>query len=188
MERITDLTAPPIVGRRYLVPTIKWPHYGYVREWPVFPIRHSDVEFLNFANPHYHVDPRFVGIRAWRAAVDWGSWSGLDETAFSSFQRAPLCRDRLGEWARDPGHALTWSVRRCHRAEIPYQHHDKASIQALAKHFDGHQAKRGARGWVCPHKRFALGSIVPDAEGVLTCPLHGLRIAADTGRCLGPTP
>jgi hypothetical protein len=33
----------------------------------------------------------------------------------------------------------------------------------------------------CPHQRFNLGSLQPDAEGVLTCPGHGLRWNKDTG-------
>jgi hypothetical protein len=51
--------------------------------------------------------------------------------------------------------------------------------------FAGTQCRKGKRGFVCPHKLFPLGSVEPVA-GVITCPLHGMRIDAATGVCLGP--
>ena len=36
------------------------------------------------------------------------------------------------------------------------------------------------RGWICPHQATPLGSIEP-VDGIIICPLHGLRIDAQTG-------
>ena len=40
-------------------------------------------------------------------------------------------------------------------------------------------------GHICPHQGTDLAGIVPDHAGVVTCPLHGLRWCARTGRISG---
>ena len=58
------------------------------------------------------------------------------------------------------------------------------AVTQLNESFAGQQCRKGKRGFVCPHKLFPLGS-VQVVDGVITCPLHGLRIDAQSGRCLG---
>lgn len=74
---------------------------------------------------------------------------------------------------------------KCTLVELPYGFGNAIQIQKLNSHFSGHQCRKGKRGFVCPHKHLPLGSIAP-IDGVITCPLHGLRVDAETGICLGP--
>lgn len=188
IERITMLTSPPVVGRRYLVPTVDFPWLSYhtPRPWPVFLPKHDDVEFLNFKWQHYHVAPRFLRAREVAAARDYYSEYSGDE--FFVAQAQPLQRITSNPELRaeDGGRRhppVVWRLRTCSVAEIPYRHGDKESIKAMGRHFSGRQCHKAKVGWICPHRRFPLGSIAP-VDGVITCPLHGLRIAADTGKCL----
>lgn len=181
MERITNLSAPPVVGKWYLVPTsaYQWLGVKAARPWPVFLPWHSDAEHLRFDEDHYHVDPRFLGRAAWKMAQGWGGVEFLDPTnrALSACQRWPLARHR----GRDdlPGD-IVWRRRRCERATAEYVHGDKPTIVSLTAAFAGRQCKRARSGWVCPHQHVPMGS-VPVEDGVLTCPLHGLRIRDSDG-------
>lgn len=173
-ERITELSEPPVVGQFYLVPTVLWPWMGNAhRVWPVFLPRHDDAEHLNFPYQHYHIDPRFVQMRL------------LERDRLErDVQRTPISK-----WARaGAGYkevpAPVWRLRKCHHSLVVYQHGRKEPIEALGEHFAGTQAQRNRYGWVCPHRNAALGSILP-RDGVITCPLHGLRIRASDGVCLG---
>ncbi|MBX9847503.1 MAG: Rieske 2Fe-2S domain-containing protein [Xanthobacteraceae bacterium] len=53
-------------------------------------------------------------------------------------------------------------------------------LSAASAHFAGTQCARGKGGFICQHRNAVLGSIEP-RDGVITCPLHGLRIGAQTG-------
>lgn len=188
MERVTELCAPPVVGRFYLVPTVRWRWHGWVREWPVFLPRHSDVELLNFPHAHYHIDPRFVDAGVWRSLETWE----VSRRAFGALQRAPLVRNRRGTYACGAPPEPTWRRRQCRRiggvarscaatGVLPFLFGDHAGVRAIRAHFAGQVCARNRAGWVCPHRHAALGSLTPDVEGVITCPLHGLRIRAADG-------
>lgn len=175
MQKITELSEPPIVGKTYLVPTIEWKWCSRpVKVWPIFLPLHDDIEFLNFPYPHYHVDARFLSKSDFRI-------HGFGDSQFRPIARRP--NPESEQWNRDPGTPV-WRRRKCLRSEYLYCHSDKPEIQKMRKHFDGHKALPNRHGWVCPHRNFPLGSIGPDAEGVITCPLHGLRIRAADGVCL----
>jgi hypothetical protein len=178
MERITALTAPPIVGRYYLVPTVLYPWYRDKRPWPVFLPKHNDTEHLNFHPVHYHVDPRFVA----KAVFENAAWGKRD--SFAAFQGAPLSqRSYDGKDGSAPHPDIVWRKLQCKRASIPYRFHKEIG-ERLTPAFAGRQCKRARTGWVCPHKNVPLGSFAP-VDGVITCPLHGLRVDATTGVVLG---
>ena len=100
LQRITHLTAPPVVGRWYLVPTVtyQWLDDELLRPWPVFLPKHQDGEHFNFHWPHYHVDPRFLVGPLWRRAMTAGRRYEddvrSDATAYQFCQSAPLMRLR----------------------------------------------------------------------------------------------
>ena len=73
---------------------------------------------------------------------------------------------------------------RCSLSHAEWGHPDAETVQKMNEAFSGQQCRTGKRGFVCPHKQFPLGSIKA-IDGVVTCPLHGLRIDAATGKCLG---
>jgi hypothetical protein len=191
LQRITALPGPPVVGQYYLVPTVNYPWLGNLPEvWPVFLPRHEDKEHLNFAEQHYHVDPRFLTKRLWDRTVTAGKPYDTgrdDDWGFAHCQRSPLSR-----WERSRAHgatlphpAVAWRRLRCARVQIPYQFGFMPAIRGLREHFAGEQCRKARTGWVCPHKHVPLGQFPPDANGVITCPLHGLRVRASDGVCLG---
>lgn len=177
IKRVTELTAPPVVGEWYLVPTVR---FGYAsdaaRDWPVFLPKHEDARFFNFTDVHYHPDPRFL-------SKDLRKLLGGDEYGLAQSQRMPIARKRWGVWAVDPPAAI-WRRRRCSRADAPYQFGHISQVGAIRDHFAGRHCKSNRHGWVCPHQNWPMGSVAPDQDGVLTCPLHGLRVRASDGLVL----
>lgn len=190
-EHITDLAAPPIVGRDYMVPCVEWEwSYFKARWWPVFLPLHEDQRFFRFPHQHFHVDPRFVAGNVLKSLAD-----GLRaDEPWTTFQAQPISTHRgppAGEWVRDPG-PVEWRRRRCKLSNVPYvlfgrvKNDPERGPEAICRHYAGQTAHRNRAGWVCPHQHAALGSIAPDSQGVITCPLHGLRLRASDGLCLGP--
>src|SRR5258708_5362853 len=167
IERVDRQTAPLVEGRFYLVPTVRAKWYGKLADWPVVGPLHEDREFFRFELDHYHVDPRFLPRRMKDGVVD---------RAFS----APLCIPPLPP--------AMMKRRKCVRSHVdyflPYFGRDTSPVDVLRKHFAGQQCAAGKGGWICPHRKASLGSIQP-VDGIITCPLHGLRIDAATGQVLG---
>lgn len=179
VERVTELSEPPVVGRWYLVPTVRFGYQSDVaRDWPVFLPKHEDARFFSFEHVHYHPDPRFIAKALWALAGDEDYNGGI-----GAFQRLPISRKRWGQWAIDPP-AAVWRRRRCHRSHAPYQFGHTPQVGGLREHFAGTRCKSNRHGWVCPHQNWPMGSLEPDADGVITCPLHGLRVRAADGLVL----
>lgn len=205
LVRVTDLTAEPVVGEFYLVPTVAY-RYGNrgdpIRVWPVFPSFHEDKQHLNYPWPHYHIDPRFLDARVYAKLDKEAAWLG--RTVAEVLQAQPLHHLRDGEAIKsppreeitialgveqtDPHPAMVWRRRKCHRPALPYAFGHLQTIHELQGSYAGQTCPKGKAGWVCPHKAYPLGSHTPDADGVITCPLHGLRIYAATGKVLAPPP
>jgi hypothetical protein len=173
IERIDRLTAPPKVGRFYLVPTVYAIWHDLRSDWPVIGPLHTDVEFFDFKHDHYHLDWRFLSARQRSQASTWR------ESPAADVQAAPL-HAYIGEPELPKP---VWTKRRCNRLDAPYEHGDKKPIKDLREHFSGVQCERGKAGWICPHRKASLGSVAI-VDGVITCPLHGLRIDAATGLTL----
>lgn len=178
IQRLDQLTRHLEVGRHYLVPTVVGQWLGYVRAWPVIGPRHNDAQCLNFADHHYHIDGRFLtGMLS-----DWQLWRNVGGS--------PLMLDQDGVKAMLP--PPVWQRRKCRHVVSP----SVATILPLTKghsrwkcHFDqwtGKQARHDGRGWVCPHRSVPLADHAADSAGVITCPLHLLRIQASTGIVLPP--
>lgn len=148
--------------------------------WPVIGPKHADEQFFNFPHPHYHVDARFVSASL-AARIGRYHLDAIDLAA----QRYPFS-EAFNYGPPQRLSAPVWRRRRCVDPDPPYHHYAVAPVRGLNAAFAGHQAKRGKPGWICPHRGAPLGSLAPDAHGVITCPLHGLRIDATTGRCVGP--
>jgi hypothetical protein len=62
MEKIWQMTTPPVVGKTYLVPCVRVNHLktDKVIEVPVFDSFHEDPEIDPEIGWHYHVDHRFM--------------------------------------------------------------------------------------------------------------------------------
>lgn len=170
MMRADRLTEPPVIGRYYLVPVIRAKWHYVEADWPVMGPLHADADFFDFRPEHYHVDARFFTKP--QIDVAESGWYRLAEDV----QAVPL-----HAYPGDP--ELPKPIlkrRRCRFPQIPYEHGDKGAIKNLRKHYAGAQCQTGKGGWICPHRKFPLGS-VQAIDGILTCPLHGLQFDAATG-------
>lgn len=196
LQRVTDLSAQPVVGSYYLVPTVTYEYDGKILAWPVYPSHHEDDEHLNFPWPHYHFDPRFLTHRMMSGFREDG-WTSRTEAEKVSAR--VLQRNKMGMWsgvrpsveqaaADTVQHPpIVWRRMQCKREAPVYPYGHAKPIQAVQAAFAGQQCRKNAAGWVCPHKNYPLGSHATDADGVITCPLHGLRIRAADGVVLdGP--
>lgn len=173
LQRFDDLTEPPVVGQYYLVRCVKgwwgWPYRAGL--WPVWGSLHEDGRFLNFPWVHYHLNRFFLSesdacdaingpLQIRRNNKEPGKNDALPEPVLRRLKCRQSVRDIRFPIARALAGRPAW--------------------RTMYDHFGGEQCKRG-NGWVCPHKGFDLGVMAPDADGTITCPLHGLRINSVTG-------
>ena len=174
IPRIDEIAGEPIIGRYYLVPTVLATWHDKLGEWPVIGPKHHDAHCLNFKWTHYHLDARFVPS----SSKDYHFWRSVMASPVMTSERINP------EGLPEP----VWRRRTCRRLANPFQSKicdDAAAVagDAWKCHFSewaGRQAKRDARRWICPHRNVSLaGQLIVD--GVITCPLHLLRIDAETG-------
>lgn len=176
-QRIDELSAPPEIGARYLVPMVfgRWNSYA-PRFWPVIGPRHNDRHCLNFAPEHYHLDARFMP--AFARAPEYWRWV-MSMPLITSNAMNP---DGLPE--------PEWRPAVCKRLENPTTPTllDRTAalqtFQCLRSEFEGRQARHDGKGWVCPHRNVPLAS-QRVVKNIITCPLHLLQIDATTGIVVG---
>lgn len=68
---------------------------------------------------------------------------------------------------------------KCKRRLPAYPHGVAPWMERLSEHYAGTCLKRN----VCPHRGYDL-SREPVVDGIVTCPLHGLRWNVGTGTCV----
>lgn len=169
---LSDLREPPIVGRYYMVPVVE------AREWaglsglvPVFGPRHTDADHFAFPDPHYHVDIRFLTAREYRriSYSNYRSWS--PEMVVAGL---PLSNARSGGVAKG---RPALARKRCARPQPEYAAAREPAIQRFRDAVGIGEAivlKDGRK--LCPHRRVDISAIPADADGLTTCPLHGMRV------------
>lgn len=177
IPRLADLREPPVVGRWYLVPVLRSTQWCEVTsDWPVIGPLHTDREFFNFTSAHYHIDARFltarqasVGMRFYysaRGRIDYAT--GALPLSDSHIQTLPRGRPGLMK-------------RKCTLATYSTPYGDREPVlQLRAKYGETAQPIRKPDGrLLCPHRKVDLSSFVPDVDGLVTCPLHGLRVCVE---------
>lgn len=171
IERADRQTAPLIAGRFYLVATVRAKWINRMGDWPVIGTLHEDRDILHFPEQHFHVDARFLPP----------SYKDLWHVFIY-----PLHARR----GQPPLPAPVMKRRKCITPHVPWfvdWRRNTGPFYELRTHFAGRHCDKGKAGWICPHRHAALGSIQPEGHpeaGVITCPLHGLRIDAATGKVL----
>lgn len=155
------------VGKMYKIPTVQ-----AVLSWgysviPVLGPRHNDKEFIGFYQYHYHWDFRFATSRQIERLV-------RDEGG-SIFVH--VIKAEPGDMTGDAG-AVTYRWRKCRRVMPPYPLKPHWLPAMSAAYTD----KTLVDGHICPHKGADLTGLPVDAQGCVTCPLHGLRWHVETGR------
>ena len=182
------LAHPPEPGLWYRVPAMsyRWHNMPACPEllWPVIGPEHADAEHFNTPALHYHFDARFIGPRHLSSIRRSCGFDRIWHTLLGTVIQGP----RIGEAPRAPLPRPRLERMRCERQSVVYPHGHQNAVVGINSEFAGRRARRGRHGWICPHRAVPLGTHLPDAAGVVTCPLHGLRIDAASGVCLGPEP
>jgi len=187
MQRIDELTAPPVVGKFYLVPTAREIWDGRMGVWPILLPFHEDAEIIGFRWDHAHLDRRFLTPSQW-AGADFGFYTaernvdGRPLSQYASDGDLPSLRR-----ASRPRPAVEWRRRKCYREITPHIVHsmkDKAWFPRLESAYAHCRLKPGL---ICPHRGAHLGSMPVDEHGHVICPMHGLKWNVQTGELVRTT-
>lgn len=161
--RVDSLTAPPVVGQFYLVRTVLIRFFTATKEWPVIGPAHEDGEIGGLSIPHHHLDWRFIPASEAMLERRYGY-------VLNAQDGGPLPKPILRR-------------RKCVRANLAWYipwNRLEGPVEKVRRVYAGRQCTKNEGGFVCPHRHAPLGSIKPH-DGVIVCPLHGLRINAETG-------
>lgn len=173
---------PYVVGKFYRVPVVRATVYDWPREfasnWPVLGPWHEDREIIEFPEHHWHVDGRFLDQKQWKFL------SGREHCQPEKYGDVHHCfimvlHEQTGFRATmNPQPVFLGNfLRKCRRAYPQYPNpHPWPKLQEAYK-----DAEIGP-GLVCPHRGAPLQGLTPDADGCVTCPLHGLRWDCKTGK------
>lgn len=175
IPNIADLREPPIVGRYYMVPCVRWKWMGIVADWPVNGPLHHDREGIGFEPVHYHIDGRFLTARQSRKAFETAWWSSGSK--LNAYPVANL--NGVGPWTSGLPVKPTLMRRRCSRASYGFEIPESATESWGLKERYGSPAQAICRKdgrKLCPHRKVDLSQFPADADGIVTCPLHGLKV------------
>ena len=172
---------PGTLHPRTCVRTI-WPWAtGQKPSWiPIIGPSHEDREFIRFPMEHWHVDYRFLPERQRRehnnvfAIPVTHVWPDVPDADGSGIPLAELAAGKF------PLESYLRTMRR--RFGVPYPgypgpHRAFWLPELQAAYGDEHLGP----DLVCPHRGLPLEGMLPDAEGCVTCPGHGLRWHLESG-------
>lgn len=173
---LSELREPPVVGQFYLVPTVRYTYFGRDDDWPVIGPRHHDHD-LQFTHLHFHLDFRFLS----RRQMEWlPRPSESEETRVNG----SVLVDREDGWKGAPPVPPILRRLRCRRSTYSFNDRSKTLLakrvggDPLTERFgDAAEPIRLRDGrLLCPHRKVDLSQFPRDADGIVTCPLHGLRV------------
>lgn len=190
LQRVNELTAPPIVGQTYLVPCVKIRNGHGIDDmppgwWPTIGPEHEDAEIIKFTSRHIHLDGRFLLTEQLDGRL--GGCYTLREIL-----GAPLCTtDPTGRDLPITCRPLKFEFRplECLRP-MPDWDQLFAHLGVSAPPWMADLEKAFAKQWIkrdcrtCPHRGMPLASVPVAADGGVTCPGHGLRWHAETGHLM----
>lgn len=166
-------SAPPVIGRYYWVPCVWSDRFRGIYRWlPVIGPNHEDAEFISFHWRHWHYDWRFFPVRLFRS---------LERQYFPSAILMSKV-ETSDKYSNDPK-ATELRMRQCRRPAMDFPSHFEGKtvplVVAAEKAFASAVLKCGM---ICPHRGMPLGGMVPDADGNVVCPGHGLKWNLATGK------
>lgn len=163
MERVEDIKEPLIKGKIYSVPCLVRYEDGKTYINPIINHPHNDKE-NGQDEAHYHIDYRFV-----KHENDSDFPTVVNNHSYHYFVESTR-----------PRKLVNGSLR---YFELPMINEDFTGItpvknisKSKLKHKCIHKNK-------CPHRGFDL-SQVKDIDGVITCPLHGLKFNSKNGKLI----
>ena len=186
----------PAVGTIYRRPCVR-AHWltNRIRWLPVLGPFHSDQKHIGADFQHVHVDYRFLNMEI-RAYLDRLLFDSPDVSQLNRVYSTPIScvspHGREDTLALDEIHLLeiypkSWlSVhpRKYQGTYLPYPYENVPWLHELSQ---AYAERTLIKGTICPHRGTDLAGFVPDDDGVVTCPLHGLRWCVGTGRIVANT-
>ena len=164
---------------------------GCDRWWPIRGRWHEDGDVIGFEQWHWHVDWRFVTGKLREEVLEWMQVrdrkpnavvprviTGRDMTIARDAGREPT-PVRLAGWPRRQ-YLRTWLLAKVDEPELTWEGIWPMWEGALAQRYR-HARITPGRNARCPHRGVDLSDVEPDEDGVIECPLHGLRWCANTG-------
>ena len=207
MVAITRTASPQPyeVGRFYQVPCVRavWLKMSFKPQWwPVLGPAHTDAEIIKFPYHHFHVDYRFLTKRQ-RQHADAHRVSSLNHTVFAypitvssvwpegvteeEFMARPERRElargliKGGVLPKMPPMDPTWYRTRRKRCSGEYPAYPPTTTW-LRELEEAYKDSRLSESMVCPHRGADLSGFRPNDDGIVTCPLHGLKWHVRTGK------
>lgn len=163
IERVGDLTTPPVVGTLYIVPCLIWTGRRGRVEIPTLGPVHHDPSFAPSLGDHYHYDPRFLRLDLVRVTI----------AELPPEQVALVIAHRV-----QPGDLVEDRALLCLRAMPPWPTPREAAPW-VGDLTEAHRACKVGRDGRCPHAG-TDGRSFPRVDGVWTC-IHGLKWRDDDG-------
>jgi len=173
-ERIANLTTAPRIGWLYQVQCVFCDYAGAGEQWwPILGPLHDDLDYFKIEKSHYHFDARFLTARQMRYLCKGYPCESASLIALcNNWDKGPA--EKLRRCYREmPTHPLSiasrWDGRTVHNSGLP----------AMEKAYKSHRLN--VEHPVCPHRGFRLCGL-PQTDGVVVCPGHGLAWNLNTGR------
>ncbi len=189
-ELLSSLRAPPVPGRFYMVPAVRFVWHDRRAYWPVLGPLHHDKDFFDFPQSHYHLDVRFLGARLSRTGLVSLPWDSKAHGLKTDTEKLAYMATGWPLAHRDdplPKGMPTLRKMKCHRAsyDTPIGRHGlpgSKQIDAMKQRYGSPaEAIRLRDGRVlCPHQKVDLSQFNRDADGIVICPLHGLPVRCGT--------
>jgi len=171
IQRVSELTSGPIVGKYYLVPCVQTFNGLW---WPIIGPKHEDAEYINFPHQHYHYDLRFFGARQ-LTYTQANNYKSLRDKGV----RYALLMIALEGKLKD---GITEKRLRCKRPmpSFPIAHPVTAQQTTWFPKLEEAYKDKKLTCLRCPHRGLPLNGL-PVKDGKVICPGHGLQFNIETG-------
>ena len=180
MRHISEVIGLPVIGKMYWVPCVMAPGIKSEADnihtrapvWlPIIGPPHNDADFLGVSAAHYHFDVRFFSERLVRllaadqrnAAAVLRRVAGVEGILKGPINRRLKCRRQMPEYPLE--------TQRCDGGVEGF-----AQLPEFERAYSKYRVACGR----CPHRNFPLHGL-PDNNGVVVCPGHGLAWNLLTG-------